>query len=56
MLSATPINNRMKDLKNQVAFITEENDDHLAEVGIHSISLTLKKAQQVFNERLDKPE
>jgi len=56
MLSATPINNRMKDLRNQVAFITEENDQHLEEVWIRSISLTLKKAQQVFNEWLDKPE
>ena len=27
MLSATPVNNRMNDLKNQVAFITEGRDD-----------------------------
>lgn len=53
MLSATPINNRMNDLKNQVAFITEWNDNHLSDIGINSISLTLKKAQQVFNQWMD---
>src|SRR5690554_1728316 len=31
MLSATPVNNRMNDLKNQVAFITEGLDDALAD-------------------------
>ena len=29
MLSATPVNNKMNDLKNQVAFITEGKDDAL---------------------------
>jgi len=53
MLSATPINNRMNDLKNQVAFITEGEDTHLNDIGINSISLTLKKAQQVFNQWMD---
>ena len=33
MLSATPVNNRMNDLKNQVAFITEGRDDALYEPG-----------------------
>ncbi len=49
MLSATPVNNRMTDLKNQVAFITEGDDTAFAEQGIKSIELTLKKAQQKFN-------
>lgn len=49
MLSATPINNRMNDLKNQVAFITEWNDFALQNVWIDNISLTLKKAQTIFN-------
>ncbi|MCH8568325.1 MAG: DEAD/DEAH box helicase family protein [Balneolales bacterium] len=50
MLSATPVNNRMNDLKNQVAFITEGRDDALFDSGIHSVELTLKKAQSKFNQ------
>jgi len=49
MLSATPVNTRMNDIKNQVAFITEQNDNALAEHGIPSIQETLRKAQQKFN-------
>ena len=53
MLSATPVNNRMNDLKNQVAFITEGVDDALANNGIISIEQTLKTAQRRFNMWLD---
>jgi ERCC4-related helicase len=49
MLSATPVNNRMNDLKNQVAFITEGRVDALDDEGIHNIEHTLKKAQTKFN-------
>ena len=49
MLSATPVNNRMNDLKNQVAFITEGRDTALADFNINSIEHTLKKAQSRFN-------
>lgn len=49
MLSATPVNNRMNDLKNQVAFITEGTDAALDDVGIKSIEQTLKIAQTRFN-------
>ncbi|MBL4810609.1 MAG: DEAD/DEAH box helicase family protein [Phycisphaerales bacterium] len=49
MLSATPVNSRMNDLKNQVAFITEGKDDALADVGIESIEQSLRKAQTKFN-------
>ena len=49
MLSATPVNNRMNDLKNQVAFITEGKDDALEAFNIPSIEQTLKKAQSHFN-------
>jgi len=52
MISATPVNNRMNDLKNQVAFITEGIDDALYNEGIQSIELTLKKAQTRFNQWL----
>lgn len=49
MLSATPVNTRMNDIKNQIAFITEQNDKALAFYGINSIELTMRKAQQKFN-------
>lgn len=52
MLSATPVNNRMNDLKNQVAFITEGIDDALSEHGIPSIEETLRRAQARFNQWL----
>lgn len=52
MLSATPVNNRMNDLKNQVAFITEGADDALAAEGIVSIEETLRRAQARFNQWL----
>ncbi|EBA04704.1 DEAD/DEAH box helicase-like protein [Rhodobacteraceae bacterium HTCC2150] len=49
MLSATPVNNRMNDLKNQVAFITEGIDAAYSDQGISSIEETLRKAQTRFN-------
>lgn len=49
MLSATPVNTRMNDIKNQIAFITEQNDEALADHGIASIEQTLRKAQAKFN-------
>lgn len=49
MLSATPVNNRMTDLKNQIAFATEGNEFALADYGIKSIDQTLRKAQLAFN-------
>lgn len=49
MLSATPVNNRMNDLKNQVAFIVEAKDEALKSNGIVSIEQTLKMAQTRFN-------
>ena len=55
MLSATPVNNKMNDLKNQVAFITEANDQALQEEGIVNISHTLRLAQLQFNKWLEKP-
>jgi len=51
MLSATPVNNRLADLKNQIMFITEDKDDAFKDnVGIDSIENTLRIAQQRFNE------
>ena len=56
MLSATPVNNRLADLKNQIAFVTEGNDVALAGNGIASIEATIRKAQAQFNRWLDFPE
>ena len=56
MLSATPVNNRMNDLKNQVAFIVEGKDNALVANNIPSISQTLKIAQTHFNKWLDAEE
>ncbi|NMA95797.1 MAG: helicase [Clostridiales bacterium] len=50
MLSATPVNNKMADIKNQIAFIVEDNDEALADIGISSIDNTLRRAQMIFNE------
>jgi len=49
MLSATPVNNKLNDLKNQVAFITEANDEAFCDLGIKSIEQTLRKSQTKFN-------
>ena len=49
MLSATPVNNTLRDLRNQIALITEGRDDALFETcGVKDISLTLKTAQGNF--------
>jgi len=52
MLSATPVNTKMNDIKNQIAFITEQNDNALFDFGIESISDTLAIAQGKFNKWL----
>jgi hypothetical protein len=49
MLSATPVNNRLADLRNQIAFATEGDDAALMEHGIASIKATTRKAQAQFN-------
>lgn len=56
MLSATPVNNKMNDLKNQIAFATEGEDAALNIHGIKSIEQTLRKAQMAFNRWSDLPE
>jgi SNF2 family DNA or RNA helicase len=53
MLSATPVNNRMADLRNQIAFATEGNDTALMAQGIGSIDSTTRLAQKQFNRWLD---
>lgn len=53
MLSATPVNNRLADLRNQIAFVTEGDDTALLEHGIASIDATTRKAQTQFNRWLN---
>ena len=56
LLSATPVNNKMNDIKNQIAFITEGDDKHFENEGIKSIEATLRKAQMIFNKWVKLPE
>ena len=52
MLSATPVNNRLADLKNQIAFVTEGKDTALEASGIPSVEACLRNAQLQFNKWL----
>lgn len=49
MLSATPVNNKMNDIKNQIQFITEAQDDAFKSIGLNSVEHILRKAQLAFN-------
>ena len=53
MLSATPVNNRLADLRNQIAFATEGQDTALIDHGISSIDGTTQLAQKQFNRWLE---
>lgn len=54
MLSATPVNNTLRDLRNQISFITEGREDALFETcKIKDIGLTLKNAQTQFTNWAD---
>lgn len=51
LLSATPVNNDLKDLRNQIYFVTEDIDAAFSQsFGIHSIKDTLGVAQKTFME------
>lgn len=51
LLSATPVNNDLKDLRNQIYFVTEGRDAAFSQsFGIHSIKDTLTTAQKTFME------
>ncbi|MBF0183089.1 MAG: helicase [Magnetococcales bacterium] len=56
MLSATPVNNRLADLKNQITFISEGNDAAFVDHGIFSIENTIRIAQAQFNKWLKLPD
>ncbi len=49
LLSATPVNNDLKDLRNQLYLLTEGRDDAFREsIGIPSLKETLASAQRTF--------
>ena len=49
LLSATPVNNDLKDLRNQLYFITEGREDaFLPSLGIANLKETLAQAQRTF--------
>ncbi len=51
LLPATPVNNDLKDLRNQIYFVTEGRDAVFSQsLGIHSIKDTLSTAQRTFME------
>jgi superfamily II DNA or RNA helicase len=51
LLSATPVNNDLKDLRNQLYFLTEDRDDAFREgLGIPSLKDALATAQRTFTE------
>ena len=55
MLSATPVNNNLKDLRNQISLITEGNNNALLDsTGVKDIALTIKNAQTQFTNWADK--
>jgi hypothetical protein len=50
LVSATPVNNDLKDLRNQIYFITAGGDDFFREtIGIGSLKETLRQAQAHFS-------
>ena len=54
LLSATPVNNNLKDLRNQLSLITEGKNDALFESAqIKDIAQTLKNAQNLFTRWAD---
>lgn len=51
LLSATPVNNDLKDLRNQLYLLTEGNDRAFADtIGIPSVRDTLSSAQRTFTD------
>lgn len=50
LLSATPVNNSLKDLRNQISIISSDNDQAFSEDGIESVSSTLNLATRTINE------
>lgn len=56
LLSATPVNNDLRDLRNQLYLLTEDQDEAFQELGIRSLKETLKTAQATFTKWAKQPE
>ncbi len=56
MLSATPVNNRLTDLRNQISLATKGNEQALKQDGVKNINYTLSEAQKIFNGWAKTPE
>lgn len=56
MLSATPVNNSLADLKNQLSIINIDNDGFFADDKIPSINGLLRKSQTEINNWMDSSE
>lgn len=50
LLSATPVNNSLTDLKNQLSLITRDKDDAFEEEGITSVDNLLRRTTAVIND------
>ena len=48
LLSATPVNNNLSDLKAQLDLISADNNDGFAELGVQNLSLLIGQAQRKF--------
>ncbi|OFI07086.1 RNA polymerase-associated protein RapA [Clostridium acetireducens DSM 10703] len=55
LLSATPVNNSLVDLKNQISIITADKDDALKKQGIPSIDGTLRRTTRQINQWEENP-
>ena len=54
LISATPVNINLRDLRNQIYFITEDKDDTFKQsMGIHSLKETISVAQREFTHWAD---
>ena len=49
MLSATPVNTSLKDIRNQI-LLAAEDDDFRRELGVASVAETVRRAQDGFNQ------
>ncbi len=49
LLSATPVNNSLVDLKNQISLITADRDNAFEEYGIPSVAYTLARTSKMIN-------
>ena len=56
LLTATPVNNRVTDLRNQINLIARGDDTHLKRHGIESITETARQAQKKFSDWAKTPE